>query len=294
MDIAALKVFCDLVETGSFTRSAEAGGISQSAVSQRLARLEAALGTQLLSRSGAVIAPTEAGQSLYRGAKDIVRRYEQMLGEITTVRDSAVGILRVGTIYSVGFYLLDGYIRRFLTERPGVNLQVEYTDATRITEALLNAQMDLGVVAEPAKHRALEVVPLMSEPLVMVCSPDHRLALRRSIAPADLAGERFVAFAEGLPTRRLIDRILGRYQVKVNVVLEFDNIDTLKRAIEVNAGLSILPTASVQRERTDGHLCTVPVKAATQWVRQIDIVRRRGKAASRAEQDFMTMLRSGQ
>lgn len=292
MDIRVMKTFCDLADTGSFSRSAEANNITQSAVSQQLARLEATFSTQLLSRGGGLVVPTDAGKAFYRGAREILRRYDQMIAEMKSALDTTAGALRVGTIYSVGLYLLHPYIREFLQAYPEVNLRVEYTSWDRITAAVLGAEMDLGVVAYPDKHRSIDIIPFMDEKLVVVCSPDHPFAGRKHITPADLAGQKFIAFEANIPTRRNIDRILKSFHVKVDVAMEFDNIDTLKRAVEVNAGLSILPKDNIERELTDGHLACVRFKEPDKWVRKVAILRRRGKTRSKAEHMFLKLLRS--
>ena len=116
------------------------------------------------------------------------------------------------SIYSVGFYLLNPYIRRFLQAHPEVNLHVEYTHWNRIYAAVAGGEMDLGVVAYPEKHRSIEIIPLAEDELVMVCSPKHRLAGRRRIEPAGLAGERFVTFAEGIPSIIFLVGNLSAYE----------------------------------------------------------------------------------
>ena len=212
MNLAVLKTFCDLVDTGSFSRAAEANFVSQSAVSQQLAKLERELSTQLISRGGGVIAPTEGGKAFYEGAKTILRQYEQMLGEVKSAADAVRGVLRVGTIYSVGFYLLDPYVRKFLQAHPEVDLHVEYTSWNRIYAAVASGEMDLGVVAFPEKHRSIEIIPFAKEDLGLVCSPKHRLANKGKVEPADLHGEKFVGFHQNIPTRRYIDRMLKRHK----------------------------------------------------------------------------------
>jgi len=291
MNTNVMKTFCDLVETGSFSKAAEVNGISQSAVSQQLAALERNMGTCLISRGGGFAAPTDAGALFYRGAKEILQRYEQTLAEVRSADDRVRGTLLVGTIYSVGLYLLAPYVRKFLKAHPDVNLDVEYMRWNQITASVLDGQMDLGIVAFPEKHRSLRIIPFAQEKLTMVCSPSHRLRKRRHIEPADLKGERFVAFEANVPTRRHIDRLLKRARVSVEIVMEFDNIDTVKRAIEVDLGVSILPQGDVGREVASGHLCSVPFSDPAKWVRRIGIIRRRGKAHSRAELMFLRVLR---
>ena len=291
MNTNVMKVFCDLVDTGSFSRAAEANDISQSAVSQQVATLERDLGSRLLTRGGGFAAPTDSGMAFYRGAKEILRRYDQMVAEMRSAEDAVRGVLKVGTIYSVGFYLLDPYVRRFLKAHPEVNLDIEYTRWNRITAAVLSGEMDMGIVAFPEKHRSIEIIQFAREELAMVCSPSHRLAGREQIDPSDLRGERLVAFEANVPTRRYIDRVLRGFRVAVEIAMAFDNIETLKRAVEVNAGLSIVPRISVQREVAAGHLCLVPFRDSKRWVRRIGIIRRSGRAHSRAERMLLRVLR---
>ena len=292
MKIDVLRTFCDLVETGSFSKAAEANGISQPAVSQQLAAIEGSTGVSLVNRGGGFTAPTDAGMIFYRGAKEIIGRYDQIFAEIRSAENAVRGTLRVGTIYSIGFYLLAPYVRKFLEAHPEVNLDVTYSRWHQITAAVLNDEMDLGIIAFPEKHQSIKVIPLATEQMVLVCSPSHRLANRKRIDPSDLKDERFVAFEANVPTRRFIDRVLKRCRVAVNVVMEFDNTDTLKRAIEVDSGLGILPEGNVKREIATGYLCSVPFIDPSKWVRKIGIIQRRGKTTTQAVRMFLRVLRS--
>jgi DNA-binding transcriptional LysR family regulator len=292
MNLSVLKTYCDLVDTGSFSKAAEANYVSQSAVSQQLAKLEQELSTQLISRGGGLVAPTEAGKAFYAGAKAILRRYEQLLGEVKSAADAVRGVLRVGTIYSVGFYLLDPYVRKFLQAHPEVNLHVEYTDWNRIYASVVSGEMDLGVVAYPEKQRSIEIIPFAREELGLVCSPKHRLAKKDHIDVTELHGEKFVGFEPNIPTRRYIDKMLKRAGVEVNIVSEFDNTELLKRAVEINAGVSILPRDNVQREVDYGDLAYAAFSDGDKWVRPLGILRRRGKAPSPAERMFLSILRA--
>ncbi len=290
MNTDVLKTFCDLVDSGSFSKAAEANYISQSAVSQQLARLEHNLGTQLISRGGGLVVPTEAGKAFYRGAMDILRRQEHLIGEVRSAATAVRGVLRVGTIYSVGFYLLAPYIRKFLRAHPEVNLHVEYTRWNRIYAAVLSGEMNLGAVAYPEKHRSIEITPLAREELVMVCSPEHPLAGRKRIEPAVLDGAKFVALEDNIPTRRYIDRLLKKYRVSVDIVMKFESLETLKRAVEVNAGLSILPRGNVAAEVKAGDLALARFCNPTEWSRPLGILRRRGRMPSPAARMFLSLL----
>lgn len=292
INISTMKTFCDLVDTGSFSRAAESNYVSQSAVSQQVAKLERDLAVQLISRGGGLITPSEAGRTLYDGAREILRRYEQLLGEVRSASDAVRGVLRVGTIYSVGFYLLDPFVRQFFQQHPEVALHVTYTNWNHISAAIISGEMDLGVVACPDTNRSLETVPLRDEELVVVFPPEHPLAKRKSLLAKDLAGEPFVAFQSNIPTRHHIDKLLKAKRTSVDVTLEFDNIELLKRAIMVGGGVSILPRENVKVEASRGDLAYVRFKEPSFWTRPIGVLRRRGRQPSPAEQKFIGILKS--
>ncbi|MHC4716072.1 MAG: LysR family transcriptional regulator [Planctomycetota bacterium] len=292
MNLDVLKTFCDLVDSGSFSKAAEINLISQSAVSQQVAKLERGLKTQLISRGRGLVAPTEAGKAFYRGARDILRRYESLVGEVRSAADMIRGVLRVGTIYSVGMYCLDPYVKRFMQAYPEVTLRVEYMRAHGIYNAVANAEMALGVVAYPERQRSIQIISFITEQLVAVFGPDHRLARRRTIDARELDGEDFVAFERDIPTRRNIDRRLKAERVQVEVTMEFDNNETLKRAVEIGAGVSILPRSVIEREVAAGTLAFAEFRDARKWVRPLGILRTRGRAPTPAESMFLAMLKS--
>src|SRR5262249_37354416 len=158
-----------------------------------------------------------------------------------------------------------------------------------VVEAVLNDEADLGILSYPAATRALEVIPLRAEPMVLVTHPSHRLARRRTVAPAELQGEPFVAFDADLAIRRTIDRGLKQHNVRVNVVMEFDNVETVKEAIGIAAGVSILPRPTVLKEIGIRTLAAVPLTMPG-LVRPIGIIRRRGRRLTPVLARFVELL----
>ncbi len=290
INLSVMKTFCDLVDTGNFSRAAESNFVSQSAVSQQLAKLERDLALPLITRSGGLVTPTSAGRAFYHGACEIIRRFEQLVGEVRSASDAVRGVLRVGTIYSVGFYLLDPFVRRFLRDHPEVHLHVTYANWNHISAAIISGEMDLGVVACPDVNRSLEMLPLRDEELIAVFPPKHPLARRKTVQAKDLADEAFVAFLANIPTRRHIDKLLKARRVRVRVAMEFDNIELLKRAIMVGSGVSILPRENVETEVSRGDLVCARFKDHAFWARPIGVLRRRGRPPSPAEQMFLDIL----
>ena len=154
---------------------------------------------------------------------------------------------------------------------------------------MLSDEADLGILSYPVATRALAVIPLRSEPMVLVIHPSHRLARRRTVSPADLGGESFIAFDHDLAIRKVIDRALKQHNVKVNVVMEFDNVETIKQAIGIAAGVSILPRPTVLKEIGVRTLAAVPLSLPG-LVRPIGIIHRRSRRFTPAVARFVELL----
>ncbi len=254
MHIETLKVFCDLVESRSFSQAAVRNFITQSAVSQQIKNLESKFDTALLLRGGRTVAPTEAGRVVYQASRAILDRFERMQMDMKSLGQEMVGTVRVATIYSVGLYEMSRVIKTFLKTYPKVNLHVEYSPAPRVYEDCLKGTVDLGIVPYPKPSKGLEVISLRADRLILICAPEHPFAQHRHINLRKLDGENFVAFQKDIPSRHAIDQILEENQVRVKVVMEFDNIETIKRSVEIGAGISIVPLPSVEREVQSGTL----------------------------------------
>lgn len=290
MHIETLKSFCDLVETGSFSKAATLNFISQSAISQQVRALEERYHQPLIERGarrGIVL--TEAGRILYAESKEIVERFRAMETRLQHKSDAIAGTIRVATVYSVGLHELPPYIKQFIKEHPQVNIHVEYSRTDKVYEACLNNVIDFGIVALPLRRPQVEIIPFREDKLVFVCGPDHALTKRRSLSLTQLAGERFIAFERDIPTRKVIDKILKQHGVAVNVVMEFDNIETIKRSVEAGIGISILPDTTIINEVRNHMLVALDFAEGT-FTREIGIIHRKGKVFSTAAQAFLDLL----
>lgn len=290
MHIETLKTFCDLVDTGSFTKAAAQNFVSQSAVSQQLRALEVRYGRRLIERSpGRALLLTEPGRVLYSEGKailDRLRSLEQRLREDAPVM---AGTVRVATVYSVGLHALPPYVKQFLHANPQVNVRVEYSRTDRVYEACLDGTIDLGIVAQPLRRAKLEILPLRPDPLVLVVGPEHALARLRKVPLARLKNESFVAFERSVPTRRAIDRLLKDHHVSVSVVSEFDNVETIKRSVEAGIGVSILPENTVKNEVRARTLVAIGFTDGP-FTRSIGIIRRKGRELTPPARAFLELL----
>ncbi len=178
-----------------------------------------------------------------------------------------------------------------MSQYPKANVRLEYQHPHRVYEAVEKDQADLGLVSYPRSSRTIEAIGWREEPMVLVCAPGHRLASYSSVALEDLAGENVIGFDSDLTIRREIDRVLQLHHAEVRVVMEFDNIETIKRAIEIDAGVALLPEPTVLREVAAGTLVAVPL-ATDELVRPLGIIHRRGKELGSTARRFIELLQS--
>jgi DNA-binding transcriptional LysR family regulator len=290
MQLETLRLYCDVVRLRSFSRGAEQNFVSQSAASQAVQQLEVQLGVTLIDRTKRPLVVTPEGQTFYTACQGILASWEQAKAEVATVKARVDGTVRVAAIYSVGLHDVSRHMQRFMSLHPSSRVQLECLHPHKVVEAVVNDEADVGIMSYPPADRALAVVPLRAEPMAFVCHPNHRLARRRVVHPADLAGESFVAFDPGLTIRRAIDRALRQHNVRVNVVMEFDNIETIKQAIIIAAGVSVLPRDTVQKEVGVRTLAVVPL-AIADLVRPVGIIHRRHKPLTPTVSRFIQLLR---
>jgi DNA-binding transcriptional LysR family regulator len=292
MQLETLKIFCDLVETKSLSRAAERNFVTQSAVSQQVRGLEEKFKRRLLERmrGGREVGLTEEGEVFYQESRQIVNAYAQLEERMRTLTGTVSGTVHVATVYSIGLHELPAVIRRFMAEHPEAKIDLEYSRTTRIVRDVLAGTVELGVVAYPEKKRGLTVVPLGGDRLVLICPPGHPLARHKKVRARDLNNQDFVLFERDIPTRRAIDKILRAQGVTVRRVAEFDNIETIKRAVEVGIGAAIVPSPSVIDEARVGSLAVVAL-AEAEWTRSVGVIYRSDRTLGTAAKKFIQLLR---
>ncbi len=291
MQLKSLKVFCDVVGWRSFSRAADENGISQSGASQVVHQLEHRLGVKLIDRSKRPFVLTPEGEAYYEGCRKLVQRYDALEDQVRTLHEEVSGRVRVVSIYSVGLHHMNRYLQQFLSQYPKANVRLEYQHPNRVYEAVEKDQADLGLISYPRSSRTIEALAWREEPMVLVCAPGHRLAGRGPLPLEELAGERMIGFDSELTIRREIDRVLQLRNAEVRVVMEFDNIETIKRAVEIDAGVALLPEPTVLREVSGGTLCAVGL-ATDELVRPLGIIHRRGKELGGTTRRFIELLQS--
>ena len=289
MQIKLLKVFCAVAAQRSFSRAARENDVSQSAASQMIQQLEERLGVLLVDRSKRPLVLTAEGNVFYRGCRKLVDRYDALEQEVRTLHEEVSGRVSVASIYSVGLSHMNQSLQEFIAEYPKANVRVEYQHPDRVYEFVESDQADLGLVSYPRTSRTIDAITWRSEPMVVVCGPNHPFANKTDLEIRELQGQSLVSFDAELMIRREIDRELSRQCVEVTVAMEFDNTETMKRAIEIDAGIGLLPAPTVQREVAMGSLIALPIRNSP-LIRPLGIIQRRGKQLSRATRQFIDFL----
>ncbi|MCK6526182.1 LysR family transcriptional regulator [Myxococcota bacterium] len=289
MQLDTLQIFCDLVETRSFTLTARRHSMSQPAVSQRIQKLEEDLQARLVDRGGGPIVPTRAGQVLYEGCRATLRTWNGALERVRALKTGVHSVVRIGTIYSVGLYELPELIKGFIRDNPGCKVHLEYVRDSRVYQALVEDALDLGIVAWPRLHGDLAVRSFRKDRLVVAAAPDHPLVQGSEVPVEALDGQRMIGFEGDIPTRRAIDEHLERWGVSVEIVSEYDNIETIKRVIELGSAFSILPEPTLVREVAAGTLVGRPLRGVG-FLRDLGVVYRRSRPLGDAAGRLLDVL----
>ena len=248
MHIQNFKTFCDLVETQSFSKAAKLNEVTQSAVSQQLKAMESHYQMLIIDRNQKKFRLTPQGNALYATFKEILTLYERLNCEIQEMRNVVSGTIQISTVNSIGLHVLPPYLKSFIKEFPSVNARVEYRRANLVYEDVLQGSADIGIMPFPEPNKELTITPFANDELIVALSPEHPFNKKSMIKMKDLQGVEFIAFEKDIPTRKATDKILADAGVDVSIVMEFDNVETVKRAIEINAGLAILPASTVVNE----------------------------------------------
>jgi len=280
-----------LAETQSFTKAAQINTVTQSAVSQQISSLERLFKSLLIERSKKRFRLTREGQVLYDYSKQIIQTFDALQSRLQEIKEIISGTIRVATIYSIGLHDLPPYIKKFLKSYPTVNVHVEYRRANQVYEDVIGNVVDVGLVAYPVRDSKLEVEQIRKDPLVLICHPQHPLAKSKSARMKSLSGQKFIGFEPDIPTRKALDKLLKEHSVHVQHVMEFDNIETVKRAVEIDAGVAIVPESTVVQEVAKQSLTQVKLEDGD-FSRPLAAIYKKSKVLSPAMKEFIATLKT--
>ncbi|MFG0263747.1 MAG: LysR family transcriptional regulator [Rhodopirellula sp. JB055] len=289
LQFRTLELFCRVADLRSFSKAAADCGLTQSAVSQAISGLEESVGASLIDRSSRPLGLTEAGEIYLCGVRDVIRQYNELEQRVRFRGERLNGSVTVGAIYSVGLSYMPEATKVFESQHPDVKVRTEFGSSQRVVQMVLDGGVEFGLVSFPRTTKALGTIPWQSEPMRLVCSADHPFAKRTEVSASELSGMEMVGFERGLVLRQAIDQCLKRAGISVVTQMEFDNADSMVRAIQANRGLGIVPEAAVRRETANGTLRVVACPEI-QMVRPLGIIFRRSSKLSRAAIELGSLL----
>jgi len=289
MHLRNVEIFCDVIIRRSFSKAAAAHNVSQSSASQAVHLLEKRLDIQLIDRSKRPFQLTPAGKVYFDGCRQLLDSFHQVEERVQKMNNRVTGRVSVAAIYSVGLLEMDAYVRRFEQLYPEVDLRLDYLHPDNVYSQVVNDEADLGLVSFPRDGGEFGNIPWQEQRMALVVAATHQWADRGTIRPEEFAGENFIAFTKELSIRKKVDRWLKRAKVSVNIVHEFDNIENIKRAVEIGSGIAILPIPAVRKEMEARVLRVIDVDGVS-WFRPLGIVHKRHKTLSTAVSMFVDLL----
>jgi len=291
MHIRGLRVFCDVVKRRSFSLAAEDHGMTQSAASQTVQHLEDFLKVQLIDRSKRPFILTSEGQRFFDGISALIRQFDTLVNEIRQSGEDVNGQIAIASIYSVGLSYLPSIEEAFKKQYPDVSYTVQYAHPHEVYRMVEQGTVDFGLISYPEASKTTQATHWRDERMVLVASPRHRLAAQNKVTPQLLSECGFVAFVPQLRIRQEVDRQLRSHGISGRVVVELDNIDSVKHAVMVNSGIAVVPERTIQNEVASKSIRILECPGL-EITRPLGIIQRRSVAVSRPSRAFLELLMS--
>jgi len=286
MDVRDLQVFLSVAKHLNYTRAAEEVNLSQPSVSVRMRQLEGDLGTKLFEQLGKKIALTEAGQLLVPYAGRVITAMDDARNVIGELQGLERGSLRIGASTTPGMYLIPRTIAHFKKRYPKIEIHLAVKDTRQIEEGVIRNEFDFGFVGGHLTGDEVDVVPWMTDELVLIVPVNHRLAGKRVVKPQDLSSEKFVLREQGSASRAVVASHLRKCRIELEAVMEMANPESVKKAVQNGLGLAFISAFAVETELQAKTLLAVKVQDL-QIRRELKIVYRKDKHLSPAARAFV-------
>lgn len=281
IELSELKVFLAVAGERSFSRAAVKLHRTQPAVSLAIRRLELKLGEQLFDRRSKDGTMTEAGRLLLEYAQRLTRLAEETESAIGELRDLRRGRVLVGCNESAVHTLLP-LVGKFRLSCPQIEVDIRRVQARQIAVEVVQGSLDFGVLTFQPAEPALQSVRIGSDELVMLAHPGHALARRREITMEEVGRQDVIAHNDPSPARERVLRLFQQRQLPLNIIMALPSLDGIKRAVEMELGVALLPKRCALTEIANGRLVAVPVGGLSRK-REVKLVYRRGRMSHAAE-----------
>jgi DNA-binding transcriptional LysR family regulator len=288
-----LQVFHTVARLLSFTKAAETLHMTQPAVTFQVRQLEEHFNTRLFDRTHNRISLTEAGKRVFEYSDRIFELYSEMEHAVREMTGDVSGILMIGASTTIAEYMLPALLGDFKKKYPDVNLQLKVSNSDGIVHMVENNVIDLGVVESPVLNKNLVVEVCRVDQLVAVVSPNHPLAGKDTVTIGELLEYPYICREEGSGTREVISEYMteqGIHNGQVHLTMELGSPESIKGAVEAGMGVSIISSATVQKELKLGTL--VPLTLVPALERPFSFVHQKQKFRHRAMDELLEFARS--
>lgn len=286
LNLNQLKAFYYAAQCCSITLAADKLFITQPAVSMQIKALEEQYGTKLFVRRKKKLELTDTGRNLYQISKKIfglVDQAEQMLARSKEV-------LKFGSSKTLVRYRLAGYISRFQSSHPGIQIQIHEGSSEEMVQSVLKGEIDIALAGRcDLDAERLEVIPFTRDEVVLVASPSHPLSSRQTVSIADLSGETLILREKGSGTRRVVEKVLEQTSIIPASFIESANVDFIKELVRIGDGITMVARMGVDPDVSKGQLKIIPLEEGPFFL-DIDIVLSKERTLSPAEHSFLQML----
>jgi DNA-binding transcriptional LysR family regulator len=292
MEIRQLRAFIAIAELGTFTAGAQRVHVTQAAISMQIRQLENELGARLFVRAPRRVMLTEAGEQLLQRARQILRDHDAAVDEIAELAGAERGRLRVGSASAmVTTDVLPKLLKELRKQHGGAEITVGSGTSEALVQQILAGELDMAFVSLPVEARGISTERLSQDQLVAVASPRHRFAKQRTISAYTLAGERLILGERGGNTRRLIDQFFAQAGVSLHVSMELSRQAAIRRMVEEDMGVGIVPLQTVSDAVAKGRLVRWWIEGAEiNW--ELGIARLAGGYESPITQTFIKLARA--
>jgi len=291
INLDRLRIFRAVAEARSFTRAAEVVHLTQPGISKHIKQMEEYYGIPLFDRLGKKVALTQAGEILSEATEEIMASATAAEQRIEELKGLHGGKLVLGASFALGIYVLPGVLAAFRKRYPAVEVTVDISLSAKIMAKILANKLELGLVSQEAHDPRLFAKQFMTDELIVVVPSNHPWANRKRIRPQELMRETFIMAARGAGVRAAVEERLKQKGIVLTNVIDFGNVEGVKRAVEAGLGISIQPRSVVQREISAGSLTGVSL-AGLDDIEWATGVGRRDKHLSNAAKAFLAMLRT--
>jgi DNA-binding transcriptional LysR family regulator len=291
MHLDSFKLYCDVFECKSFSKAAEKNGVTQSTVSQSVQHLEDEFGVKLINRNVRPLELTEVGHLCRQGMVDILDRLDRLKRDIGKHRKGLLETVMVSSIYSVGFRYLQPFIEKFRMQNTQARVGLDYKHPDEVIKRVQAGVSDFGIVSFAPLKREFNSIQWREEKMVLVSPPVKGDFKNGKCSIKDIDKKPFVHFDRGLTIRGKMDSFFKECNVRPDVVMEFDNIESIKSAVSAGAGISYLPEETVRYE-ADAGMFTLVRTTGPSFARPLTIIYRKDRVLSQAAAMFISILQS--